>query len=247
MVAHRGARPRASGAQAPPARKIGHTARVIRIGTWNLGHERNASPMVLKRQLDFMEALRCDLWLLTEVPYTFRTVMGPAHTALSGDMDRTHKAYAAVWARDGIEQELPRIHEAAAFARVGGRRICSCLLPSPETPVALWPDTNWDRTALLQTAVERLAGGLAGGSEELVWGGDWSHPMNGAHGDAAAADRRMLEATVAGLGLQVASASGVEHVAVPAGWTITSGARLDASDGDGRMSEHDAYVVEVEP
>ncbi|HEV2786905.1 MAG TPA: hypothetical protein VGV67_10985, partial [Solirubrobacteraceae bacterium] len=161
---------------------------MIRIATWNLAHERNASPMVLKRQLDFMEAAACDIWLLTEVPYTFRTVMGPENTALSDAMDRTHKAFAAVWAKDGVEEQ-PDIHPAAALARVGGLRVCSCLLPSPEIPVAEWPDEDHDRAARMRTTVGRLQSGLAGARGDLVWGGDWSHPFAA---DDAEADRQVV-------------------------------------------------------
>lgn len=215
---------------------------MIRIGAWNLAHERNASPMVLKRQLDFIDAVGCDVWLLTEVPYTFRTVMGTESTVLSDAMDRTHKAYAAVWAKDGVEEE-PAIHEAAAVARVGALRACSCLLPTPEIPVAEWPDENYDRAARLRMTVGRLQSGLAGGAGNLVWGGDWSHPF--AAGDAQA-DREVVAEAIAALGLRHAIQD-VPHIAVPEGWKVRAGSRVEAaSEDDGRLSPHDVFVVEVE-
>ena len=216
---------------------------MIRIGAWNLAHERNASPMVLKHQLDFLEAAECDVWLLTEVPYTFRTVMGPQHTALSDAMDRTHKAYAAVWAQDGVEEE-PAVHEAAAVARVGGLRVCSCLLPSPEVPVAEWPDENHDRAARMRTTVGRLRSGLAGGAGDLVWGGDWSHPFAA---EDAEADRTVVAEAIAALGLRH-GIQDVPHIAVPEGWTVRAASRVEVGSQDGgRLSPHDAFVVEVEP
>ena len=222
---------------------IVHTARVIRIGAWNLAHERNASPMVLKRQLDFIEPVGCDIWLLTEVPYTFRTVMGAQDTVLSDAMDRTHKAFAAVWAREGVEEE-PSVHEAAAVARVGALRVCSCLLPSPQIAVAQWPDENHDRAARMRTTVGRLQCGLAHGRGDLVWGGDWSHPCAA---DDAAADRQLVAEAVAALGLRRAVRD-VPHIAVPEGWDVGGGWRVEAVSQDGgRLSPHDAFVVEVEP
>lgn len=217
---------------------------MIRIGAWNLAHERNASPMVLKRQLDFMEALECDIWLLTEVPYTFRTVMGPGHTVLSDAMDRTHKAFAAVWVKDGVEEEPAPVHEAAALARAGGLRVCSSLLPSPDIPVAEWPDENHDRTARMRTTVGRLRSGLGAGPGDLVWGGDWSHPFAA---EDAEADRQLVAEAIAALGLEHGIPD-VPHVAVPEGWNVGAGSRLEAaSQDDGRLSPHDAFVVELEP
>lgn len=231
----------------------------MRIGTWNLAHERNASPMVLKRQLDFMDAVGCDIWLMSEVPYTFRTVMRPSHTALSDAMDRTHSAYAAVWVKAGVDEELGEIHEAAAFARAGGLRICSSLLPWHDAPLMQWPDKKGsDRAGVLQLAIGRLRAGLSDVAGELVWGGEWNQAFAGEDEVTAQGAQETLEELVAALGLQLPTAAlphtenggrcTLSHIAVPDAWNVTASARLVAeTDEDGRLSKHDAYVVDVEP
>ncbi|MBA3747800.1 MAG: hypothetical protein H0W96_09980 [Solirubrobacterales bacterium] len=231
----------------------------MRIGTWNLAHERNASPMVLKRQLDFMEAADCDIWLLSEVPYTFRTVTGPSHTALSDAMDRTHSVYAAVWAKAGIDEPLAEIHEAAALARVQGRRVCSSLLPWHDAPLTHWPDKKGaDRAAVMQLAIGRVRAGLSAEQGELIWGGEWSHAFAGEDTVTTDEGRQALEEMVGALGLQLPTAAlahtedggrcTLSQIAVPSGWNVTSSGRLVAENGeDGRLSRHDAYVVDVEP
>lgn len=213
--------------------------------------------MVLKHQLDLMASIDCDVWLLTEVPYTFRTVMVPGSTVLAGPMDPTHKAFAAVWAKAGIERELAPIHEAAAYAQVGGRRVCSCLLPTRTMPGAQWPDPNYDRAAIMPAAIERLRTGFARDRGELIWGGTWQHPLAGEDREDAD-DRAALSRLVDALDVQVPTAAlphadgdgtcSIDHIAVPAGWTVAAASRIVATldGGDQRLSPHDAYVVEVE-
>lgn len=211
---------------------------MIRIATWNMDHQRNASPMVLKRQLDFMAAVDCDVWLLTEVPYTFRTVMGPGSTTFSAEMDRTHKAFAAVWSKDGLEQELDPIHEGAAFASVNGLRVCSCMLPSGAMARDEWPDKSADRGSI---TIQRLGGGLADGPGDLVWGGTWNQALRGQDG--------ALGELIATLDLQVPTATldgCLDHIAVPSRWSVGACSRLVARADDERLSAHDAYVVEVQ-
>jgi hypothetical protein len=222
-----------------------------------MGHERNASPMVLKRQLDFMARARCDIWLLTEVPNTFKTVSEPGSVALSDSMDRTHKVYAAVWAATGAEQR-PEIHDAAALARVGAIRACSCMFASGETVYRDWPDPGFDRSTVLRGGLERLRAGLGSGTGELVLGGQWSQELDGEDVLGTPDSRQMIGALLDELDLQVPTATlprigddggrSVQHVAVPRAWTVTSATHLVAEiEGHARGSRHDVYVVEVEP
>ena len=37
----------------------------------------------------------------------------------------------------------------------------------------------------------------------------------------------------------------IDHIAVPSTWVVRSCRRIPASDGDRRLSDHDAYVIEV--
>ena len=212
--------------------------------------------MVLKHQLDFMAQVDCDIWLLTEVPYTFRTVSAPGSTLLSDTMDRTHKAWAAVWAKDGVEDLAP-IHEAAALAGVAGRRVCSCLLPPPALPVSEWPDAVPYGESIMQAAIARVRTGLSDGAGDLIWGGSWNVALQGDGAETADADGLALSEAAGALGLAVPTAGlqhtdeqdgrSVDHIAVPSGWSVGAAARLVARGEDGeRLSPHDAYVVEVD-
>jgi len=230
---------------------------VLRIGTLNMAHERNASPMVLKAQLDFMATIACDLWLLSEVPRTFKTVSDPGSVAFSEEMDRTHKVFAAVWAKDGIE-ELDLIHEAAVLVRVGGVRACIFMLPSPSYPYKDWPDPGFDREGLTTTTIGRLRTGLEGGSGDLVLGGAWSQALQGEDEISTAEGRLAVEELTSALDLQVptgplphaadGAACSIDHIAVPRAWSIVSAERVVAPQiaGHARSRDHDAYVVEVD-
>ncbi len=94
------------------------------------------------------------------------------------------------------------------------------------------------------TTVGRLQSGLAGARGDLVWGGDWSHPFAA---DDAERDRQVVAEAISALGLEHGM-HGIAHIAVPSGWEVGGGTRLEArSDSDGRLSPHDACVIEVEP
>jgi hypothetical protein len=232
---------------------------VLRIGTFNMGHERNASPMVLKRQLDFMVDVDCDIWLLTEVPYTFKTVAEPGTVAVSESMDRTHKVYAAVWAKARAAQE-PEIHDAAALATVAGRRVCSCMFAAGDTIFRDWPDEGFDRPTVLRAALARLKTGLGSGATDLVLGGHWSQELAGENLLGTPDGREMIGEFLAALDLQVPTADlprsggdedegrSIEHIAVPGAWRVNAATRLVADiEGHPRGARHDVYVVEVEP
>jgi hypothetical protein len=230
---------------------------VLRIGTLNMAHERNASPMVLKRQLDFMAKLDCDVWLLTEVPYTFKTVARPGSVVMSESMDRTHKVYAAVWAKAGAAEQ-PEIHEAAALATVGDLRVCSCMFAAGDTIFRDWPDMGFDRPTVLRGALDRLKNGLGSGAPDLVLGGHWSQELDGENLLGTPDGREMINELLSALDLQVPTADlprtgedsgrSIEHIAVPSAWNVTAATRLVAEiEGHPRTALHDAYVVEVEP
>lgn len=230
---------------------------MLRIGTFNMGHERNASPMVLKRQLDFMVDVDCDIWLLTEVPYTFKTVAEPGTVAVSESMDRTHKVYAAVWAKARTAQE-PEIHDAAALATVAGRRVCSCMFAAGDTIFRDWPDMGFDRPTVLRGALARLKTALESGATDLVLGGHWSQELAGEHLLGTPDGREMIAEFLAALDLQVPTAGlprgdedegrSIEHIAVPSAWTVNAATRLVADiEGHPRAPRHDVYVVDVEP
>ncbi len=216
----------------------------MRIGTWNLQGRSDT------RQLEFMAREECDVWLLTEVPEGF--AMAPGQTVFSAAMG-PGKAFAAVWARDGLAA-LPAIHEAAAFATVGELRVCSCVLPWRAARLS-WPDKGANLAAITRMAVERLQDGLASGPGDVVWGGDWNHALEGPDHVGTRVGRSALSALIATLGLKAPTAGlghkdrgmcSIDHIAVPDRWRVGTASHLAAETAAGRLSDHDAYVVEVE-
>jgi len=221
---------------------------MMRIGTWNL--EGKSSDAKVASQVEFMAAQNCDVWLLTEVSRTFAARTLPGTCTLSGAMD-PDKAFAAVWARDGLE-ERASIHRAAAFATFNGMRICSCVLPWRTVDIVDWPDEGADLATITQAAITQLGNGLAPGSEDLVWGGDWNQALSGQDTVSTNAGREALGEVIKALGLKVPTSAlahaadggtcSVDHVAVPNRWNVGASSRLVADRG---LSDHDSYVVEV--
>jgi hypothetical protein len=222
---------------------------MMRIGTWNL--EGKSSNTKVASQLEFMAAQDCDVWLLTEVSKAFAAATLPGTCALSGPM-HTDRAYAAVWARDGL-QEQTSIHEAAAFATFDGLRVCSCVLPWRGVDVADWPDEGDDLATITRAAIARLGIGLGLGSGDLVWGGDWNQALDGQDTVSTNAGRIALDELIKALRLKVPTSilahaadggtCSVDHVAVSRRWNVGASSRLVA---ERQLSDHDAYVVEVE-
>ena len=214
--------PRAA-ARSEPTREV---VQAVRIGTWNLDAKK-ASPRQAARlagQLELMRRENCDVWLLTEVPHSFE--MAPGTTTFSGSMGESGKAFAAVWARDGLE-DLATIHPAAAFAKVGDMRVCSCVLPWRAASKQSWPDTG-DLATITQTAIDRLEEGLGAGDGDLVWGGDGNQSLQGRDHVGTPAGWSAVRALIATLGLTTPTSGlahaadggqfSIDHIAVPASW-----------------------------
>jgi hypothetical protein len=228
----------------------------MRIGTWNLGTPRSASPKEIERrlarQVRFMARENCDIWLLTEVPLKF--TMAPGEPTFSDEMSPFGvKAYAAVWARDGLNR-LDPIHDAAAFATVDDLRVCSCVFPWSRAPLPEWPDKAADRPLVTEMAIRRVGEGLDHGAD-LVWGGDWNQTLHGRI--TTKPGRNALSKLLPALGLKVPTAvlahtrnggyCSIDHIAVPDSWNVTTASRLVGRfEGGSRLSDHDAYVIEVE-
>ena len=91
---------------------------------------------------------------------------------------------------------------------------------------------------------------------DRVWGGDGNHAMEGPDHAGSRAGQAAIRQLVADAGLVVATRnaphaieglSSIDHIAVPAAWTVTSPRRIDATAEGRRLSDHDAYVVEAGP
>lgn len=213
----------------------------LRIGTWNLAGRWDP------RHLALLLAADADVWLLTEVS---RKVALPGYTshATLGEM-APGRAWASVLARRE-RTPLAEPHPASAAAEIDGVTYCSSILPwrgcGQTHP---WVEgSHGERT---RHAVDQLAAALGPGP--LVWGGDWNHALSGAEHAGSKAGRGHLAALVNARGLSVPTATlphriagllSIDHIAVPSAWSATA-RRLPAQADDARLSDHDAYVVDV--
>lgn len=214
----------------------------MRIGTWNLAGRWSFDHRDLLLDAD------CDVWLLTEV--SEKTVLpGYAVHGTSARMAARRR-----WA--GVASRLPSAalpdpHPASAAAQVGGLTFVSSVLPwRGARSVDPWVGPKHaDKTA---NAVDDLVLRLRT-YPHLVWGGDWNHSLAGREHAGSAAGRASITAALTELGLAVPTTDlphvidgvlSIDHVAVPASATA-SASRVMAQVGGKRLSDHDAFVVDV--
>jgi hypothetical protein len=214
----------------------------MRIGTWNLAGRWTDAHAALLAGLD------CDVLLLTEV--SERLDLHGYHQHPTEARMAAKRHWSAVLSRAELDP-LADPHFATAAARVVGVRFVSSILPWRGCGER-WPGVNThERTTLAVRQIARSADG-----SPLVWGGDWNHSLSGREYAGSKAGRADIQRTVETLDLQVPTAAlghpiagvlSIDHVAVPASWSITSADRVLAVDGAGkRLCDHDAYVVETE-
>lgn len=88
----------------------------------------------------------------------------------------------------------------------------------------------------------------------LVWGGDWNHGLDGHESAGSKAGRDHIVKAVSKLGLKVPTKylchrlpelRTIDHIAVGTGVEVVSAERIEAIEGSRRLSDHDAYVVEI--
>lgn len=207
----------------------------MRIGTWNLEGKGTPGHLALLREQ------ACDVWLLREVPDGL-SVPSLTEVATTGPM-LPGKRWAAVHAARGAQVASP--HPASAVAEIDGRTFVSSVLPWRGSGGAP-PWAGTDHAARTTAVLADLRPVLVG---PLVWGGDWNHALTGKEYAGSAAGRAAVQDLVDQLGLIVATAElphrtpdqfSIDHVAVPV--PARSAVRVDA----GGLSDHDAYVVEVD-
>lgn len=210
----------------------------VRIGTWNLaGRWSDDHPA-------FLTVLRCDVLLLTEVSDRVEVPGMVGHVSRRQMARRRH--WAGIWSRHSMTP-IPDPHGASAMAEILGYRFCSSILPwrscGSREP---WVGSNTaERTIDAVDAIRRAA--------PEIWGGDWNHALHGREYAGSKAGREHLLTTLAELDLHVATAHAphqieglrsIDHIAIPAAWS-TRVEHHSALLAEGRLSDHDAYVVEV--
>lgn len=215
----------------------------MRIGTWNLEGRWSL------KHLELIEEMDCDVLLLTEV--SEHTEL-PRHRLHLGEVTMAPgRRWAGIASRAALEP-LPDPHPASALAVTDGWTMCASVLPwrgSGGGPP--WSgETHAERT---RAAVESLGAALP--TERLVWGGDWNHATTGPEHAGSKAGREHLLAVVArrrlvvstgGLDHRIAGLLTIDHVATPLTASVTSAQRVVGERDGARLSDHDAYVVDVE-
>jgi hypothetical protein len=212
----------------------------VRIATWNL--EGKWTP----RHHWLVRSLQADLLLLTEVVESVN-VSGLSIHFTEAEM-QPGRRWAAVAANARL-RPLPDPHGATALAEVDGLRIASSILPWRNSGGAP-PWTGEDqgsRTAAAVAAIETAA--------PIVWGGDWNHELTGRLYAGSRGGRKSILGALDRLGLSAPTdasphrqprARSINHVAVPAFWAVTSVKRVNTVVDGVELSDHDAYVVEIE-
>jgi len=167
-------------------------------------------------------------------------------------MSRT-KAYAAIWANRALAA-LPSPHEASATATLGDLLVCNSVLPWSSCR-STWPDIGPDIPTITAMTIARIRSHLELGTS-VIWGGDFNNTLAGPHGPGTKRGRAEIQRLVDDLGLQVPttnlphrlpSLSAIDHIAVPASWTVTGCVAMSAKCNGVRLSDHDAYVIDVKP
>lgn len=87
-----------------------------------------------------------------------------------------------------------------------------------------------------------------------MWRRDWNHALSGRERTGSYEGRQSILDAVDRLGLQVPTATlphrvdgllSIDHIAIPTGWTVHGVEHHPGSSAGVRISDHDAYVVDV--
>ncbi|GAA1478013.1 hypothetical protein GCM10009623_24590 [Nocardioides aestuarii] len=212
----------------------------MRIGTWNLAGRWTPE------HLGFIQGLRCDVLLLTEVRGDV-AVPGMQCHATTEHMAED-RWWAAVLAPELMP--LPDPHGASASALVDDLKVCSTVLPWR----ASGGDAPWkggDTGHRAANAVARIVE-----SRPEVWGGDWNTSLEGRDWVGTRRGRAAVVDATRELGLAVHTSAAphrdtdqraIDHVAVPEEWLLTRVDHVVAAVEGRYLSDHDAYVVETDP
>ena len=197
-----------------------------------------------------MSELNCNVWLLTEVS-DLVTLDGYTKHQTTEYMDPSRKKrWAAILSRARLEAKVDP-HPASALARVDGLQFCSSILPWRSCG-ARYPWNGARHADKTKTTIDELLRYLP--RSGLIWGGDWNHALSETEYAGSAGGRSHIMGAVARLGLEVPTAAlphrlpnllSIDHIAVPKGTAVVSAERVVASAEWKRLSDHDAYVVEI--
>jgi hypothetical protein len=214
-----------------------------------------------KEHRDLLVDQNCDVWLLTELNRSWADEAGTKvlhfHSRLSDNVMGPNQHWAAVLSVLPLER-LNDPHPASASAVVNGITYCSTILPwrGEKAGSKPWIGSNHEEMAdanheeMTAATIQSLLTKLP--KNNLVWGGDWNHSLNGKEHAGSMGGRKHLLAAIENLGLKVPTSvlshrgdycTAIDHIGVPLSWAVVAAIRIDAMG----LSDHDAYVVEVAP
>lgn len=161
------------------------------------------------------------------------------------------KWWSAVAVRSGRQAQAPAPHLVAAAAAVDGITFWSMVLPWRGAG-PYWRWAGDDHAGRTRAAVQALLD--VERPRRLVWGGDWNHALVGPELAGSRDGRRAVEDAVRELELVVPTAPlahrrpgfTIDHIAVPQDAPVSAVWRERLTVGDRDLSDHDAYVVEVD-
>ena len=219
----------------------------MRIGTWNIADRR-----LSKKHESLLSDEGCNIWLLTEINPTWigsdDKILG-FHCHVSKKVMGPKQYWAAVLSDKPFAQKLDDPHSASAAVVVNKTTYCSSVLPWRAVQESAFPPIESKHAKKTELAIKMLLMKLP--KSNLVWGGDWNHSLVGSEGAGSFDGRKYLLDAVKILGLQVpttellhrnAISKTIDHIAIPNDWKAT-GAKQIKAEG---LSDHDAYVVDVE-
>jgi len=213
----------------------------MRIGTWNLeGRWTDAHRLLI-------EAMDCDIWLLTEV--SERLSMDGYHLHRSKALMAQKRHWAGILSRRPLIP-MPDPHPASAMAQMTDLTVCSSILPwKGSGGHAPWIGARHvDRTEATLIDLDRALPRSA-----LVWGGDWNHALSGKEWAGSIGGRRHVLDLLEGRGMQVPTADlahridgllSIDHIGLSGDLACQQATRFIAQDPDGRrLSDHDGYLL----
>lgn len=230
---------------APTVSKVNTTSatRTLRVGTWNLAGRWTPEHAAL------IEDAGCDVWMLTEV--SERVAIEGWNLHLTERLMAPKRRWAGVLSTSPLTALLDP-HPASALATVAGVTFCSSILP--------WRSCGeqdpWvgDRHSLkTENAVKQLLTNLRG-VRPLVWGGDWNHALTGREYAGSIAGRASIQGALEELRLravttemphQIDGLLSIDHLAIGPGLTASRAEHLVAAADGVRLSDHDAYLMDL--
>jgi hypothetical protein len=212
----------------------------VRVGTWNLEGRWSSDHLAL------LQGQECDVWLLTEI-FTEASIPGMAAHRTESLMG-PGRAWAGIFSIiDLIAQPDP--HPGTAMVTCDRLRLMSSVLP--------WRScgSSWEGSTLAEKMSVTLSSLREHIDESTVWGGDWNQALEGRDYVGSSSGRREILRILDDSRLSVptralsSAAKGhrsIDHIAVPVAWAVVGAHRVEATIKGHRLSDHDAYLVEIE-